>query len=207
MINPKKHWNNIYKTTEHKDVGWYQESPQISSAIFDIINASVRDSVIDIGCGASVLVDNLIFKGFKSITLLDLSEEALLIVKSRLKDKGSVPHYLALDITQPMNLNKKFNIWHDRAVFHFLTNKNDRKSYLNNLENVLLPDGFAIIGTFALDGPDKCSGLDIVQYDEAKMRLELSKNLYISKSIMHTHVKPSGNKQAYIYFIIQNKST
>lgn len=206
MSQSKEHWEHIYKTKDHKQVGWYQESPAISIELLSKINASPTQSIIDVGCGASVLVDNLIQQSYKNITLLDLSEKALSSIKSRLAEQGNIPQYLSKDITKNIDFKKTFDVWHDRAVFHFLTNAGDRETYMENLNNSLSPSGHAIIGTFSLNGPSKCSGLDIVQYNENKMRLELPDNLELLESKTSTHVMPGGTEQEYIYFIIKQKN-
>lgn len=206
MSNKKDHWENIYKTKDHKKVGWYQESPEVSLELFSKINANPSQAVVDVGCGASVLVDNLIIQGFSNITLLDLSKEALSSIENRLGDKGSVPKYMATDITKPIELPQKVHIWHDRAVFHFLTDAQDRKAYMSNLNNNLSASGHAVIGTFSLNGPDSCSGLNVVQYDEQKMITELPNALELVESIISVHIMPSGAEQEYIYFIIKKKA-
>lgn len=204
MPSTKEHWENIYKTRDHQQVGWYQHSPEISLTLLSRINAQPSQAVIDVGCGASALADNLIEKGFRNITLVDLSETALSAVKTRLADNKNIPTYLSGDITQ-IPLNKVFDVWHDRAVFHFLTDSNDRKNYFSNLDKSLSESGRAIIGTFSLAGVNKCSGLDVVQYDENKMNAELNDNLVLEETITDTHIKPSGDKQEYMYFIIKHK--
>ena len=152
-------------------------------------------------------MDRLVQQGYKNITLLDLSEKALSSIKTRLADKGNIPHYLSKDITNNIEFNNSFDIWHDRAVFHFLTNAKDRETYMANLNQNLSPSGHAIIGTFSLNGPNKCSGLDVVQYDENKMKSELPENIELLESIVSTHIKPSGTEQEYMYFIIKHKNT
>ena len=206
MSEPKEHWEHIYKTKNHKQVGWYQESPGISIELLSKINAQPTQSIIDVGCGASVLVDKLIQQGYKNITLLDLSEEALSSIKTRLADKGNIPHYLSKDITKNIEFNNTFDIWHDRAVFHFLTNAKDREAYMANLKQSLSMSGYAIIGTFSLNGPNKCSGLDVVQYDEKKIKYELPENIELMESTVNTHIMPSGTEQEYMYFIIKHKN-
>ena len=203
MSLKKDHWENIYKTKTHNQVGWYQKSPTISLELLSKINAHPLQSVIDVGCGASGLVDNLITQGYKDITLIDLSEEALSSIKARLADNKDIPKYLCGDITQ-IKFNRHFDIWHDRAVFHFLTDSHDRKNYISNLEQNLSKTGHAIIGTFSLNGPTTCSGLDIVQYDEAKMKLELGNNLELLNSVTNIHIVPGGAEQEYTYFIIKH---
>ncbi|MDM5270737.1 class I SAM-dependent methyltransferase [Sulfurovum sp. zt1-1] len=205
MQEIREHWDNIYKTKDHKLVGWYQEYPAISLELLSKINAEHAQSIIDVGCGASVLVDNLLLQGFYDITLLDLSEEALSSIKSRLVDNGNIPQYFAKDITAKLEFSHQFNIWHDRAVFHFLTKKEDRLAYMDNLAHYLSSDGHAIIGTFSLNGPNSCSGLNVVQYDEQKFKSELPQNFEVIETVISTHIMPSGNEQEYIYFIIKHK--
>jgi 2-polyprenyl-3-methyl-5-hydroxy-6-metoxy-1,4-benzoquinol methylase len=205
LSSRKDHWENIYKTKDHNKVGWYQACPEISLKLLSEIDAKPTQSIIDVGCGASLLADHLIKQGFRDITLIDLSAEALSSIRNRLGDKGSIPEYLSEDITEA-TFTKSFDIWHDRAVFHFLTNANDRKNYMSNMAKKLSDNGRAIIGTYSLDGPVKCSGLDIVQYDEAKMSLEFVGDLELEYSITSTHETPSGGEQEYIYFIIKHKS-
>jgi len=206
MSNRKGHWENIYRTRDYKKVGWYQETPAISLELLSKINAKPSQSVIDVGCGASVLADKLILQGFCDITLLDLSEEALSSIKARLGDKGDIPRYFTADITKTIALSNKADIWHDRAVFHFLTDDIDRKAYMSNLENNLSSFGHAIIGTFSLNGPDSCSGLNVVQYDEKKMKSELPDPLELVESKVNLHIMPSGTEQEYMYFIIKKNA-
>jgi len=206
MSEQKNHWEHIYKTKNHKQVGWYQESPDISLELLSKINAQPTQSIIDVGCGASVLVDKLVQQRYRNITLLDLSEKALSSIKSRLADKGNIPHYLSKDITKIIEFNNSFDIWHDRAVFHFLTNAKDRETYMANLNQNLSSSGHAIIGTFSLNGPNKCSGLDVIQYDEKKIKLELPENIELLEATVSTHIMPSGTEQEFLYFIIKHKS-
>ncbi|MCU7800409.1 MAG: class I SAM-dependent methyltransferase [gamma proteobacterium symbiont of Lucinoma myriamae] len=201
----KDHWETIYKTKDHKKVGWYQESPDTSLNLLSKIHYHPEQSIIDVGCGSSLLADSLVKQGFKDITLVDLSSEALSSIKNRLGDKAEIPRYLCRDITKT-SFNKTFDIWHDRAVFHFLTDAQDRAHYMTNLANSLSKNGRAIIGTFSLNGPNSCSELDIVQYDEEKMSAELNNNLEIEYTEINIHVTPNGGEQEYIYFILKHNN-
>ncbi|MCW9031147.1 MAG: class I SAM-dependent methyltransferase [Gammaproteobacteria bacterium] len=205
MSSRKDHWENIYRTKDHTEVSWYQESPQISLELFSKINALPSQSVIDVGCGASLLVDNLITHGYRDITLIDLSDKALSLIKSRLGDNADIPDYLSEDITS-IKFNQSFDIWHDRAVFHFLTDASDRESYMTTLDKNLAVNGRAIIGAFSLNGPEKCSGLEIVQYDADKMKSVLAHDLELVDTITDTHVMPNGSTQEFMYFIIKHKA-
>ena len=202
MSKLKQHWENIYKEKGHQQVSWYQDSADTSLCLLDKIKAKPTNYVVDVGSGASVFVDALIEQGFNKITLVDLSREALDITKARLGDKAAIPEYRVEDVTQ-LTFNEPFDIWHDRAVFHFLTKPEDRKKYMDLLCNNLSPQGRAIIGTFSLKGPNMCSGLDIVQYDESKIKAILPKGLVLESSSEDTHITPSGASQAFIYFIVK----
>ncbi len=205
MNDKTEHWEAVYKTKDYKDVGWYQESPDISLKLLFKIGFNPEQSIIDVGCGASLLVDHLIEMKYRNITLVDLSSEALLTTKKRLEENADVPEYICQSVASPM-ANKTYDIWHDRAVFHFLTEEQDRQNYMDNLERCLAKDGKAIIGTFSNNGPKICSGLDIVQYDEAKMQAELGDEFEIEYTEINTHVVPGGNDKEYMYFIISHKS-
>lgn len=205
MNSKQDHWENIYKTRDHKQLGWYQNVPQISLTLLSQIKAKPSQSIIDVGCGASTLVDHLIELDYRDIVLVDLSNETLLAIKNRLGEHGDIPTYLCEDITQA-SFTKAFDIWHDRAVFHFLTEDKDRTNYMTTLNSNLSSSGRAIIGTFSLNGPTTCSGLPIMQYDEEKMRIELAKaELELIDSVTDIHTMPNGSDQEYLYFIIKHK--
>lgn len=199
----KQHWDEIYLSKKPHTLGWYQQSADISLKLFSEIKAKPSQSVIDVGCGVSVLVDQLLTLGFSDITLLDLSNAALKKVKNRLDEKGNLPNYVSDDITC-YEFQRQFDLWHDRAVFHFLTDKTDRLHYMQNMLQSLSKNGRAIIGTFSLDGPNRCSGLDVVQYDAEKLSLELEGDLNIENTIEDVHIMPSGTEQQYNYFIIKH---
>jgi arsenite methyltransferase len=203
MSLAQQHWQQLYDGREPDQLGWYQQSADMSLSLFAMIAATPSQSVIDAGCGASVLVDSLIQQGYRNITLLDLSVAALEKVKSRLGEAGGIPLYLVQDITR-ISFDTHFDIWHDRAVFHFLTDAQDRKNYMSTLSRSLAPQGHAIIGTFSLTGPDSCSGLQVVQYDETRMKAELPDDLELLQSHPSTHITPSGKPQDYLYFIIRH---
>lgn len=197
----ENHWDGIFKNVDYTQVLWHQSSPQKS---LELIEKYVKDdaNIIDIGSGASYLVDNLLQNGYKNITLLDTSKTALVIVKSRIKNDKV--RFICSDILNFKN-DKKYELWHDRAVFHFLLSQKEREQYFKVLANSLEPKGIAIISTFKVDGPIQCAGLDIVQYNHQKMLEELPSDLYLIESEEFTHVTPKENTQEYIYFVIQKK--
>lgn len=197
----KKHWDSIFQTVDYTQVLWHQNSPQKSLEF--IKKYANRDAkIIDVGCGASYLIDTLLNEGYKNITLLDTAQSSLRIVKERIKsDKVK---YICSDILQ-FQSDTKFDIWHDRAVFHFLLSKQEREQYFKVLEDSLMPQGKAVISTFKVDGPKACAGLDIMQYNHAKILEELPSNFRLVESEEYMHITPKGTQQEYIYFIIERR--
>lgn len=195
------HWDTLFKTKDYTKVFWHQSSPTVSLTLINTY-AKKEDKIIDVGCGASLLVDNLIDEGYKNITLLDTSETSLEIVKERLAEKAGIPKYICSDI---MNFSPAdtYDIWHDRAVFHFLLLKKERAKYFDIVKDCLISGATAILSTFAVGGQTQCAGLDIVQYDAKKMREELPTGLELIKSEDFIHITPANNEQKYISFIIK----
>ena len=195
------HWDNIFKTKDYTQVLWHQVSPESS---FKLINTYAKkdEKIIDVGCGASLLVDHLLESGNKNISLLDTSKTSLDIVKNRLGNKSGIPTYICSDIINFIP-SEKFNIWHDRAVFHFLLLKKEREKYFEVLQKSLVCGGIAIINTFALGGQTQCAGLDIIQYDAIKMCEELPAGLELIKAEDFIHITPSKGEQAYSSFVIK----
>ena len=174
----KRHWEGVFKRNDYTQVLWHQNSPK-KSISFIKEYSDINANIIDVGCGASSLVDNLLEEGYINITLLDTSKTSLDLVKDRLSSKDI--NYLCEDILN-FHTNKKFDIWHDRAVFHFLLSQEERQNYFEVLVDSLKSGAIAVISTFNTDGPIQCAGLDIVQYDEKKMLSELPNNLELIKS-------------------------
>lgn len=186
----EKHWNSLYARVDYTQVLWHQNSPQKS---FDMINryATKESSIIDVGAGASLLVDRLLEKGYCDITLLDTSKTALDIVKNRVN--SDTVEYICSDILN-FKTEKKFNIWHDRAVFHFLLTKEERSRYFTTLLDTLEKDGVAIISTFSLSSQIQCAGLDTVAYDEKKMKDALPKGLKLVQTDEFIHLTPKDSE-------------
>lgn len=198
-MSNKEYWENVYKGKSSHDVSWYQKEPLLSLELINNSKLTLDDAIVDVGGGASVLIDRLQEKGFTSLAVLDISNNALLSAKKRLGDKADKVNWYEADITQ-FNSPQSFSLWHDRAVFHFLTNKQDREKYVNVLKKSLKPDGHLIIAAFSIGGPEKCSGLDIVQYDENKMSAALGSDFKLLESRSETHVTPTDKEQSFTYF-------
>lgn len=198
----QEHWETVYQTKDHTKVGWYQPSCDTSLELIELIGLSKDASVIDIGAGASTLIDGLLERGFENITLLDLSNEALAIVKKRLGDQAAIVNYLVADITT-VSLPQRYDLWHDRAAFHFLLDEKEQQSYIQTMCNSLNPQGYAIIGTFAVDGPDSCSALSIQQYNRNRMEEVMDGRIAIIDVIESIHITPSGGEQKFSFFILK----
>lgn len=199
------HWQGVYTKKGESDVSWYQESPAPSLELIGQVGATTASAVIDVGGGASRLVDNLIDQGFKDVTVLDLSEAALEAAKARLGGRASQVHWIVADATlwEP---HKAYDIWHDRAAFHFLTEDRDRAAYVVRLERALKVGGYAIIATFALDGPERCSGLPVVRYDPVRLGQILGPGLQVVDSRRHVHATPWGTEQSFQFSVFRRFS-
>lgn len=195
----KKHWENVYRTKSPLKVSWYQQDPILSLSLITRAELPLDAPIIDVGGGSSTLVDRLYDEAFTNISVLDISSSALAHVKARLADKADAVHWYEEDVTR-FKPPQRFALWHDRAVFHFLTNSADRERYVNVLKQALKPRGHIIIMTFAIDGPSKCSGLEIVQYDAEKLTAELGPGFKLVETGHETHHTPAGNQQKFAYF-------
>ncbi|MCW9047283.1 MAG: class I SAM-dependent methyltransferase [Gammaproteobacteria bacterium] len=198
-MSNKEHWENVYKGKSFDDVSWYQKEPLLSLDLINRSKLTADEAILDVGGGASVLIDKLQEKGFINLAVLDISNNALLSAKNRLGDKAEKINWYEADITQ-FNSPQPFALWHDRAVFHFLTDKRDREKYVEVLKNTLKAGGHLIIAAFSVGGPEKCSGLDIVQYDEVRMSAALGKGFSLLESRSETHVTPTDKEQRFTYF-------
>lgn len=198
----QRHWENVYLTKDVSKVGWYQETPSMSLALLKKIGSTSKDCIIDVGCGASTLVDALIDCGYREMTLLDFSGSALEIVKKRLNTSAAIPSYCIGDVCT-FSSEKLYDIWHDRAVFHFLQKEEEQQAYLEILHKSLSPQGHAIIGTFAVDGPDSCSALPVRQYNEERMKNLVKEHFDVIDVMQETHFTPSGHEQSYCYFVLK----
>ena len=199
MSERKAHWENVYLNKSPDEVSWYQQEPTRSLQLIRTIQLDRTAAIIDVGGGASTLVDKLCDDGYKNIGVLDVSAHALAHSKERLADKACRAEWYEEDITE-FEPPHQYALWHDRAVFHFLTRKSDRKKYVNILKRALLPGGHLIIMAFAIDGPKKCSGLDIVQYDADKLMAELAGGFELVETGNEVHMTPAGKEQKFAYF-------
>lgn len=204
-INRKEHWNQVYQTKAPDEVSWFQARPTISLKLIEKSGIGKAQGVIDVGGGASVLVDFLLDAGFERPAVLDISAAALALPRQRLRERAGNVEWFEADVTE-FNPPRRFALWHDRAVFHFLTDKADRRKYLETLKRTLTPDGHAVIATFAIDGPAKCSGLAVARYDAPAICAELSDEFQLVEQVDETHLTPWGSEQKFVYFLFKKAS-
>jgi len=199
------HWEGVYTRKGEHEVSWFQENPAPSLELIAQVGATAASAVIDIGGGASRLVDNLLGRGFQDVTVLDLSEAALEAAKARLGTRAGQVHWIVADATvwEPL---RAYDIWHDRAAFHFLTEDRDRVAYVERLERGLKLGGYAIIATFALDGPERCSGLPVVRYDAASLGRTLGRAFQLVDTRRHAHATPWGSDQSFQFSVLRRCS-
>jgi ubiquinone/menaquinone biosynthesis C-methylase UbiE len=198
-MDAKVHWDNLYSTNRPQKLGWYEPHLRVS---LDMISAARIDRdarIIDIGGGASTLVDDLLAQGFGYITVLDLSQAALSLARARLGEQAGKIRWLEADITSASLPADHYDLWHDRAVFHFLTNGADREKYVKTMRRSVKAQGHIVIGTFSLQAPPKCSGLEVQRYDPELLHREVGEDLELREHKYETHRTPGGVEQMYLY--------
>ena len=190
------HWQNVYTSKGEKEVSWFQDRPAISLEFIAAAKVQPDATIIDIGGGASRLVDALLDEGYSNLTVLDLSEAALASSRERIGPRAAAVKWVAADVTtwQPP---EPYDVWHDRAAFHFLTEETDRQAYVSRLTIALRSGGQAIIGTFALDGPERCSGLPVTRYDAASLAAALGPRFRLLENRKEEHRTPWGASQIF----------
>lgn len=200
--NYKDHWQNVYETKNPNEVSWTQKIPQTSLDLIEEVSKGKSSKIIDIGGGDSNLVDFLLEKGFENISVLDISAKALEKAKIRLETQAENVDWIVTDITE-FKTSREYDIWHDRAAFHFLTTQDEIKKYVEIVRNVV--SDTLIIGTFSVDGPQKCSGLPILQYNEERLKNIFSQDFELVKSFTENHITPFNTVQNFIFCQFKKK--
>jgi trans-aconitate methyltransferase len=190
------HWQQVYQTKSDREVSWFEENPRVSLDLIRATGVGRGAAVVDIGGGASQLVDALLDAEFDDITVLDLSEQALTTSRKRLGERGARVKWIAADVTA-WAPPRTFDLWHDRAAFHFLTDARDRTAYAELVSTAVNPGGHVIIGTFAPDGPERCSGLPVMRHDAATLGQMLGPSFELIESRNHAHQTPGGAIQRF----------
>lgn len=198
-MTTKSHWENVYATTADDKVSWYRE--HLDKSIEMILQTGVQKNaaIIDVGGGSSTLVDDLLDHGFLDVTVLDISATAIEKSKERLSNRKRLAHWIEADITEARLQENHFDVWHDRAVFHFLTNAEDRQKYVHSVVWALKPGGHIIVASFGMAGPEKCSGLEVVRYNADTMHDEFGSAFELVKCFDETHTTPFATTQKFIY--------
>ena len=198
----KTHWETVYTTKAENEVSWFQDNPALSLELIDLVRPARDAAIVDIGGGASRLVDCLLARGFERVTVLDISQAALDVAKARLGKRATKVQWIAADVTR-WRPPETFDLWHDRAAFHFLVDAADRAAYIARLKKAVKPGGHVIIGTFAIDGPEKCSGLPVNRYDAARLSEELGTPFALIHARAHDHITPWHSRQHFQFCVFR----
>lgn len=202
--DPKSHWEGVYAEKSDGDVSWHQDVPSVSLEFADAAGVDASSVIIDVGGGTSQFADCLLDRGFKDVTVLDVSEPALAAARARLGTREADVRWIVADVTA-WSPDRHYDLWHDRAVFHFMTVPGDRAAYVDRLSNALRPNGRAIISTFALDGPERCSGLPVMRYSPKTLAETLGPRFELIANRRHLHVTPWGTQQSFQFSLFCRK--
>jgi SAM-dependent methyltransferase len=198
-MNPKMHWEKVYTTTAPESVSWYRAHLETSLALVERAAPARSSSIIDIGAGESTFVDDLLRLGYNNLTVLDVSETAIDVTKKRLGPAADRVHWLVGDILEVDLAAKAYDLWHDRAVFHFLTDPASRAAYVRQVARAVKPGGHVIVSTFGPEGPTKCSGLEVMRYDAGSLHGEFGARFRLIESSKELHQTPRGTNQQFLY--------
>jgi SAM-dependent methyltransferase len=198
-MDPKAHWEHIYRTKPPTQVSWYQPHAQRSLDLIRRVSPPPAGAIIDVGGGASTLVDDLLDAGYRDLTVLDLSATALAQARSRLGSHAGMVRWMEADVLNASLPEAGYSVWHDRAVFHFLTAPADRARYVAQVRGAVRAGGFVLVATFADDGPTRCSGLEVERYSAEALHAEFGSPFQLVASEREGHITPSGGRQAFIY--------
>src|SRR3954451_16496643 len=200
----KTHWEHVYSTKAETGVSWYQDEPRLSLELIGAVAPAGGGRIIDVGGGASVLVDRLLDLPFGEIAVLDISETALGKARARLGERAGRVRWVIADVTEAPELGA-FDVWHDRAVFHFLTDPDDRRSYVEPTRQTVPEGGHLIIATFADDGRKRCSDLDVCRYNARSLASELGEVFSLVREARESHTTPWGSSQAFFYGVFKRQ--
>ena len=195
----KEHWETVYVTKEADSVSWFQEHAETSLSFIENLNLEKSSPIIDVGGGASTLVDDLLIRGYSRLSVLDLSGAALETAKKRIGSQSASVQWIEADVTKIKLPNHHFEVWHDRAVFHFLTRSEEREAYIQNLLGSVRPNGHIIISTFAEDGPTECSGLPVMRYSAETLQAEFGEGFLLGEHLVENHRTPFGKTQQFLF--------
>jgi len=199
MTDRKEHWERVYQTKGPEQVSWFQPEARLSRDLIGRMEPDRAARIIDVGAGASVLVDGLLADGYQRVTVVDISEAALQVARARLGAQAKAVTWLAADLLTAKLPAEGFDVWHDRAVFHFLTSAEERAQYVDQVRRAVRPGGLVLVATFAEDGPPRCSGLDVARYSATSLHGEFGRDFRLVESHRELHITPAGARQAFTY--------
>jgi SAM-dependent methyltransferase len=198
-MNAKTHWEKVYATKAPEAVSWYRSHLETSLALIERAAVGYSASVIDVGGGESTLVDDLLARGDENVTVLDVSQAAIDVTKKRLRSAAGQVHWLVADITEAPLEPGTYDVWHDRAVFHFLTAREHRAAYVRQVGRAVKPGGHVIVSTFGPEGPTTCSGLDVIRYDAESLHDQFGVRFRLVESSKELHRTPFGTTQQFLF--------
>ena len=200
-MDSKVHWDRVYRSTAPDRVSWYQAEPELSLRLIQRAVPDLSAAIIDMGGGASLLVDALLSAGYRRPTVLDLSHVALAAARKRLGAEAEMANWIEGDVVATPLRAGVFDLWHDRAVFHFLTDPSDRQRYVAQVRHAISPGGHVLIATFAPDGPDRCSGLEVARDSPEDLHVEFGPGFRLLDAVREEHRTPDGRAQAFTYYL------
>jgi len=198
-MDTKSHWEKVYATKLRDAVSWYRAHLETSLTLIDRAASAHAASIVDVGGGESTLVDDLLARGYQNITVLDVSQTAIDVTKKRLGYAAEQVCWLVVDITKVQLAPNTYDVWHDRAVFHFLTSAEERAAYVRQVAHAVRPRGHVIVSTFGPEGPTKCSGLDVARYDADSLHEQFGARFRLVDSAKELHQTPFGTTQQFLY--------
>ena len=198
-MDARSYWERVYQTKKPTDVSWYRPHLEKSMELLAAAAPSRDSRIIDVGGGESTLVDDLLNQGYTGLTVLDISSTAIEVTRERLAERASLVMWLVGDVTSLELPPQHYDVWHDRAVFHFLTSPVDRQAYVRQVSKAVKPGGHVIVASFGPEGPLKCSGLEVVRYDADTMHHEFGVQFQPVKHLLEEHQTPFGTTQQFIY--------
>jgi SAM-dependent methyltransferase len=198
-MNQEKHWDRIYRAKAPTEMSWYQPEARLSLELIRRVAPELDAPIIDVGGGASTLVDGLLDRGYRDVTVLDLASAALARAQERLGERATQVKWIVADALEAALPPASSAVWHDRAVFHFLTDARDRARYVAQVQRVVRPGGHVIVASFGLEGPNRCSGLEVVRYDADGLHTEFGTAFRLLDSAKEDHRTPAGTVQPFVY--------
>lgn len=204
MSERQQHWDIVYRDKNHQRVSWFQADCTAEAAEINALDLPRDSLILDVGAGASRLVDALLEEGYSQLHALDIAAGGLAIAQQRLGEAAARVHWHCADITRA-ELPRPIALWHDRAALHFLTDADDQQAYVRQLRQHLAPGGYVMLAAFAINGPEKCSDLVVEKYDAAKMLVTLGEGFELMRSEQRVHVTPAGAEQLFAHFLFKWK--